>query len=66
MVLPAEYVVISNESLEVVNKFCYLHNMISVDGCVEESIVARIRCGWKKFRELLPVLTSNCFHCTQR
>ena len=26
--------------------------MISAAGSVEESIVAKIRCGWKKFREL--------------
>ena len=29
--------------------------MITAAGGVEESIVARIRCGWKKFKELLPV-----------
>ena len=28
---------------------------------VKESIVVRIRCGWKKTRKLLPLLTSNVF-----
>jgi len=28
---------------------------------VGESVVTRIRCGWGKFRELLPVLTSKRF-----
>ena len=34
---------------------------ISAAGGVEESIVARVRCGWKKFRELLPLLTPKVF-----
>ena len=33
---------------------------------VEESIVVKIRFLWKKFRELLPVLTSKVFsQCTK-
>ena len=35
--------------------------MISAAGGVEDSIAARIRCGWKEFSELLPALTSNVF-----
>ena len=42
--LPAESVVINNGSLEVVDKFCDLGDMISTGGIVEENIVARIRC----------------------
>ena len=49
-----------DKSSEVVNKFCYLGDMISAGGVVEESIAGRIRCGWKKFRECLSVLTSLC------
>ena len=61
--LPEESVLISNKSLEIVNKFCYLGDMISVTGGVEESIVARIRCGWKK---PLPLLTWKAFSlCTK-
>ena len=48
-----------NDSLETKDKFCYLGNMISACGGAEESCIARIRCGWKKFRELLPLLTSR-------
>ena len=51
--LPAEYKVVSNESLDVVNKFCYLGDI----SAAEESIVARIRCDWKTFRE---------GHCSRR
>ena len=63
--LPAESVV-SNEFLKVVNKFCYLGDMISAAGSIHKSIAARIRCGWKKFRELLPLLTSRCFHSAKK
>ena len=35
--------------------------LVSEGGGVEESIVARIRCGWMKFRELLLLLTSRWF-----
>ena len=59
--LPTESVVVSNEYLEVVKKFCYLGDMISPAGGVDETIVARIRNGYKKFRELLPQLTSKLF-----
>ena len=40
-----ESVVISNGSLEVVNKFCYLGDMISAGDGVQKSAVARIRWG---------------------
>ena len=38
--LPAEYVVVSNESLEVVIKFFYLGDTINAGGDFEESIKA--------------------------
>ena len=41
-------------SLEVVNSFCYLGDQINSGGGCTESIAARVRTGWKKFRELLP------------
>ena len=33
--------------------------MLGAGGGAETSTVARIRSGWKKFRELLPLLTSR-------
>lgn len=54
-------VVIDGEALEVVDKFCYLGEMISAFGGAEEAVIARIRSGWKKFRDLLPVLTCRGF-----
>ena len=58
---PTESLTIDDDNLDVVDKFCYLGDMISAGGGAEESILTRIRCGWKKFRELLPVLTSKGF-----
>ena len=46
-------------SLEKVNRFCYLGEMLSQDGDVNAAVVARIRCAWKKFRELSPILTAK-------
>ena len=50
---------IGDKSLECVDEFCYLGDMISAGGGAEASSVARIRSGWKKYRELLPLLTSR-------
>jgi len=45
--------------LELVDKFCYLGDMLSVDGDADAAVVARIRIGWNKFRQLVPVLTNK-------
>ena len=37
-------------SLECVEEFCYLGNMICAGGGAEASSIVRVRCGWKKFR----------------
>ena len=58
---PMGPIMIDNKEIDVVDKFCYLGDMISAEGGAEESIVTRIRCGWKKFRELLPLLTTKGF-----
>lgn len=45
--------------LEIVDKFCYLGDMIGVGGGADEASRARIRCAWAKFNELAPILTSK-------
>ena len=55
----AERLVYGDISLECVDKFCYLGDMIRAGGGVEAAVNARIRRGWRKFRELLPSLTSK-------
>jgi len=46
-------------NLEVVDKFCYLGDMLSVDGDAGATVEARIRIGWNKFRQLVPLLTNR-------
>jgi len=46
-------------NLEVVDKFCYLGGMLSVDGDADAAVEARIRTGWNKFRQLVPLLTNR-------
>ena len=43
---------------EVVDKFCYLGDMLSVDGDADADVEARIRAGRNKFRQLVPLLTN--------
>jgi len=35
-------------NLQLVAKFCYLGDMLSVDGDADAAVEARIRIGWKK------------------
>jgi len=42
-----------------VDKFCYLGDMLSVDGDADAAVEARIRFGWNKFRQLVPLLTNK-------
>ena len=50
---------LANCDLEVVDKFCYLGDMIDASGGAESGTICRLQCGWKKFRELLPLLTTK-------
>jgi len=38
-----------------VDKFCYLGDMLSVDGDADAAVEARIGTGWDKFRQLVPL-----------
>ena len=38
-------------SLEKVDKFCYLGDMLDADGGCDSVVTARVRSAWKKFRE---------------
>ena len=48
----------ASANLEVVDKFCYLGGMLSVDGDADAAVEARIHIGWNKFRQLVPLLTT--------
>ena len=41
------------------DKFCYLGDMLSVDGDADAAVEARIRIRWNKFGQLVPLLTSK-------
>ena len=43
--------------LEFVDTFCYLGNMLSAEGGVEQAVRRRVRCAWGKFKEFMPSLT---------
>jgi len=48
-----------NANLELVDKFCYLGDMLSVDGDADTALETRIRIGWNKFRQLVSLLTNK-------
>ena len=43
-----------NANLELVDKFCYFGDMLSLDGYADAAVENRIRIGWNKFRQLIP------------
>jgi len=49
----------ASAKLELVDKFCYLGDMLSVDGDADAAVEATIRIGWNKFRQLLPLLINK-------
>ena len=49
----------ASAKLELVDKFCYLGDMLSVDGDADAGVEARIQVSWNKFGQLVPLLTNN-------
>jgi len=45
--------------LELVDKFCYLGDMLGVDGDADAAVEARIRIGWNGFGQLVPLLAGG-------
>ena len=54
------------DKLEVVASFCYLGDMLSAAGGCELSNTTYVKTTWKKFKELLPVLSSRYLFCKTR
>jgi len=48
-----------NANLKLVDKFCYLGDMLRVVGDADAAVETRIRIGWNKFRQLVPLLTNK-------
>ena len=49
-------VTLAGDVIEVVHRFCYLGDVLSTNGGVEGAVVARLRAGWKKFKDVAGVL----------
>ena len=56
---PQKEVQVGPDKLEVVASSCYLGDMLSATGGCELSITTRVKTAWKKFKDLLPVLSSR-------
>jgi len=49
-----------NANLELVDKLlCYLGDMLSVEGDADAAVETRIRIGWNKFMQFVPLLTNK-------
>ena len=59
---PQKKVQVGPDKLEEVASFCYLGDMLSAAGGCELSTTTRVKTAWKKFKDLLPVL-SSCHLC---
>ena len=53
-------------NLELVDKFRYLGDMLSADEDADAAVETRIRIGWNKFRQLVPLLTIKDISLTVR
>ena len=49
----------ASANLEVVDEFCYLGDVMSVDGDADAAVEARLRIEWNKFRQSVPLLTNR-------
>ena len=49
-------------SLKIVEMFCYLGVTIRARRSAFDSVIIRFRCGWCKFRGLVPLLASNVIY----
>jgi hypothetical protein len=56
---PFQVVKVDEDSLDVVDAFCYLGDMLSAGGGSELSSCVRIKTAWGKFRQLLPILSNH-------
>jgi len=46
-------------NVQLVDTFCYLVDMVSVDGDDDEAVEARVQNRWSKFRQLVPLPTNK-------
>ena len=46
-------------TLELEDMFCYLDDMLTVDGDDDASVEAKVCKGWNKLKKLVPLLSTN-------
>ena len=51
-----------NANLDLVDKFCYLGDMLSVDGDADAAVENRIQIRWNKFRHWYHCLPIRIYH----
>jgi len=51
-----------NANLELVDKFSYLGDMLSVDVDANAAVKNRIQIGWNKFRQMVPLLANKLIY----
>ena len=56
---PQKEVQVGPDKLEVVASFCHLGDMLSAAGGCKLSTTTRVKTAWKKFKDLLPALSSR-------
>ena len=56
---PQKEVQVGPDKFEVVASFCYLGDILSAAGGCKLSTTTRVKTAWKKFKDLLPVLSSH-------
>jgi len=56
----------ASANLELVDTFCYLGDMLSVDGGADAAVETRIEVGWNKFKQLVALLTNMDVSLTMR
>ena len=49
----------ASANLDIVDKFCYLDDSLSVDGDIDAAVQDTIRIGWNTFRQLVPLLINK-------
>ena len=49
----------ASANLELVDKFCYFDDMLSMDRDADAAVEAIVRIGWNKLRHLIPLLTNS-------
>ena len=56
---PQKEVQVGPDKIEVIASFCYIGDMLSAAGGCELSTTTCVKTAWKKFNDLLPVLSSR-------